>query len=406
MRNIKIITRFSLAMALVFSMAFTLFAVAADEPSSWAAPSVYEAIDEGLVPQNLQSGYTQEITRAEFCALAVAVYEAYTETVITERKYFPDTDDINVEKMAGLGVVSGSGGNFNPSGTFNREMAAVLFVNLLNAMDIVLDQAAATFGDSDKISNWAAAQVGQVQAAGLIQGSGGSFNPKGEFTRESGIVLILNLWIFLDAFESELSTATAPSSMQLSDKDMLALKDSYDNLIRYNFEQFSLPASMLIDNDEIIKAINAKSKEAADFAKYVWNMVVISRIIDIQINSETTYVIDASMDLEKIYLDIVRQARLEASDYFDVSFETLRDGNNMMLLTFKKTDTLMACKYIGIVVRPNGTVRYFTAETSFFDDVDGFFFCEVTTSGRGTIGLVGFEREDFISAANIVLAGN
>jgi hypothetical protein len=37
-----------------------------------------------------------------------------------------------------------------------------------------------------------------VQAAGLISGTGeGLFNPSGKFTRQSGIILMLNVWDYL-----------------------------------------------------------------------------------------------------------------------------------------------------------------------------------------------------------------
>ncbi|MCL2085269.1 MAG: S-layer homology domain-containing protein, partial [Oscillospiraceae bacterium] len=149
-------------------------------------------------PLKLQNQYTSDITRAEFCALAAAIYEAHTGKTITERKTFTDTDDPNVEKMAGLGVVTGGGdGTFDPNGTFNREMAAVLLANLLKALDIELEKSETTFADRGAVSGWALEGVGQVQKAGLIQGSGGNFNPKGKFTREAGIMLMLNLWDYL-----------------------------------------------------------------------------------------------------------------------------------------------------------------------------------------------------------------
>jgi len=55
----------------VFNSAMPL----ASELSSWAEIDVRNAITANLVPQSLQSNYTQTITRAECCALAVAMYE-------------------------------------------------------------------------------------------------------------------------------------------------------------------------------------------------------------------------------------------------------------------------------------------------------------------------------------------
>ena len=168
-----------------------------EKPSGWAEARVNEAITAGIVPQQLQSNYTDEITRAEFCALAVAIYEGYTGEAITERVTFSDTTDVSVEKAAGAGIVGGDDGKFDPYSTFNREMAAVLLVNLLKALDIELDASDVAFTDKGDISFWALEQVGQAQAAGLVSGNAGKYDPKGKFTRELGIILMLNLWEFL-----------------------------------------------------------------------------------------------------------------------------------------------------------------------------------------------------------------
>ena len=86
-------------------------------PSAWAAPLVEQAVSQSLVPQDLQSNYTAPTTRAEFAALAVALYETVTGNTITGRATFNDTSDVNVQKMGYLGVVTGvGGGNFDPSG--------------------------------------------------------------------------------------------------------------------------------------------------------------------------------------------------------------------------------------------------------------------------------------------------
>lgn len=192
-------------------------------------------------------------------------------------------------------------------------------------------------------------------------------------------------------------------AITLSPADMQTLKNSYDNLIRYNFEQTALPQSVLKDNTEIVKEITAKSENAVTFVKDVWNWVVMQRIMQIQLLSKEVYNFgNGTEDILDKYMNIVEDAGLEASNYFDVSFETLSDKSTMMLISFKETDTLMACKFIGVVVRPSKSVRYFTAETDLFDK-DNLYFCEVTMNARGTIGLIGFEKDEFITAAEITL---
>ena len=173
------------------------FIVAAegDLPSSWAAGQLSQAAVAGIVPDSFESRYTQAATRAEFCALAVRLYEKATGETITQRATFSDTTDFNVQKMAGLGVVNGvGGGKFDPGGTLTREQAATILARLAEAMGHPLPQAAPAFSDSASIASWAAAGVGQVQAAGIMEGNGSAFTPQGAYTREQCILTVLRLY--------------------------------------------------------------------------------------------------------------------------------------------------------------------------------------------------------------------
>ena len=166
---------------------------ASDEPSGWAAEDVQRAVESGIVPENLQSAYTQATTRAEFCALAVGLYESVMGEEITERATFTDTDDINVQKMAGLGVVNGMGeGKFEPDSALTREQAATLLSRLAAAMDKPFESSDPTFADNGSVSDWASAAVGEMQKSGVMGGVGeGMFDPKGSYTREQSIITML-----------------------------------------------------------------------------------------------------------------------------------------------------------------------------------------------------------------------
>jgi len=154
------------------------------------------AVTTGLVPITLQSQYTQAITRAEFSALAVYLYETATGREITGRTTFNDTNDTNVQKMGYLGVVTGVGnGNFNPNGLLTREQSAVMLVRLAYAIGQPLQTANPTFADNNQISSWALEAVGSVQASGIMGGTGNNnFSPQGDYTREQSIITILNLF--------------------------------------------------------------------------------------------------------------------------------------------------------------------------------------------------------------------
>ena len=164
--------------------------------SAWAHDGITNAVAADLVPQPLQNYYTNNITRAEFTALAVLLYETTTGREITGRVTFDDTTDVNVQKAAYTGIVSGTGNNnFSPNMQFNREQASVILSRLVAAIGEPLPQAVLTFADSAQVSDWATESVGQVQAAGIMGGVGDNiFDPQGTFTREQSIITILRLF--------------------------------------------------------------------------------------------------------------------------------------------------------------------------------------------------------------------
>ena len=167
-----------------------------EQPSSWAVEQVSAAVEAGLVPDSLQAKYTQTATRAEFCALAVELYETVTGEEITQRATFSDTTDVNVQKMAGIGVISGIGNNqFNPNGQLTREQAATILVRLAVALGKPLPEGTAAFADNSSIASWAIEAVGRAKAGGIMDGTGNNmFSPQGAYTREQSIMTAYRLY--------------------------------------------------------------------------------------------------------------------------------------------------------------------------------------------------------------------
>ena len=124
------------------------------------------------------------------------LYEYCTGSEITGRSVFIDTNDVNVEKMAAVGVVEGVGENrFDPDGLLRREHAATMLSRLANALGKPLPNHTATFADNADISPWAMEGAGQVQAAGIMGGIGNNtFAPKDPYTREQSIITMIRLW--------------------------------------------------------------------------------------------------------------------------------------------------------------------------------------------------------------------
>jgi len=168
--------------------------------STWAHEGITASIELGLVPQDLRSNYRNNATREEFAALAVALYETATGAEITGRMQFNDTNDINVQKMGYLGVVTGVGnGNFAPNSGLTREQAAVMLARLAEVIGQPLTPSTPTFADNTQISSWAIGAVGQIQAAGIMGGVGNNqFSPQGDYTREQSIITILRMFEMLD----------------------------------------------------------------------------------------------------------------------------------------------------------------------------------------------------------------
>ena len=167
----------------------------AERPSAWAEEKVAYGIETGIVPKSLQSAYGNAATRAEFCALAVGLYEKI-KGEIAERAYFTDTQDVNVEKMAAVGVVNGVGdGRFDPSAPLTRQEAATMLCRLAEAAGKPLENALPGFEDKALIASWAESSVGSMQASGVMDGvGGGMFAPTDPYTREQSIVTVMRLY--------------------------------------------------------------------------------------------------------------------------------------------------------------------------------------------------------------------
>jgi len=199
----------ALVMAVILALATFVPVLAA--PSDWAEEYVQEAIELGIVPSTLQSNFYRPTTRAEFAALAVALYENQRGT-ITGRESFIDTNSIAVGKAAYIGIVQGVGDNrFNPYGVLTREQAAVLVARLADALGQPLPEQAPTFADNNQISDWALVGVGQAQAATIMGGVGDNrFDPRGSYTREQSIVTMMRLYNLIVYREFDIGITDPP----------------------------------------------------------------------------------------------------------------------------------------------------------------------------------------------------
>ena len=173
-------------------------------PSDWAAKEVSAAIAAGIVPQTLQADYTANITRREFCALAMEMLTVRTgktaETLAaekgTETAGFTDCGDSQVLAACRLGIVSGVGnGKFAPDRSITRQEAAAMLTRAAKVLDLTAGGTAAAFADSGDVADWAKEPVDFVSRLGVMGGVGnGKFAPAGTYTREQAIMTMLRLF--------------------------------------------------------------------------------------------------------------------------------------------------------------------------------------------------------------------
>lgn len=203
-----------LALALTAGL-LALPAAAAGVPDAWAQEEVELAIGHGLVPEDLQRDYGADITRAEFCRLAVLCLEEADRVngwnlTPAPGVSFTDTSDPDVLTAAGFGIVRGNDqGAFLPDKGITRQEAAVMLYNTLAAMGAPIQPGSRSFSDQSAIAAWASGQVAAIVDWGVMNGTGsGCFSPLGAYTRQQAYVtmfrLLSSVYMVLDAYSVSL----------------------------------------------------------------------------------------------------------------------------------------------------------------------------------------------------------
>ena len=166
--------------------------------SPWAREELVRAAEGGIIPPRLTGAdFTAGMTRAEFAATAVALYDAMggVETGTAENP-FSDTGDPAVLRAWSLGIVSGvGGGRFDPEGPLTREQAAVMLAQTYRALGGTVEGGSPSFPDKGEISPWALEAVAFLAGRGLVQGdNAGRFLPRSALTRESALLMAVRMW--------------------------------------------------------------------------------------------------------------------------------------------------------------------------------------------------------------------
>lgn len=163
--------------------------------SGWATAELGKADELGLIPDSLRGAdMTKSITRAEFAAVSVKVYEALsgTKALPAVTNPFTDCNDVEVLKAYNVGVTNGtSPTEFSPNQLLNREQAATMLTRVFKRVTMpgwtlaadgqfkLTFTQPAPFADDALISAWAKDSVYFMNANGIINGlGGGKFGPR------------------------------------------------------------------------------------------------------------------------------------------------------------------------------------------------------------------------------------
>lgn len=198
--------KLSMKRLLLLSIVFTMIlqhtyviigqTVASGLPSSWAIADIEEAITEGLVIEELEGKYGDNITRKDFAKFILNIYEYLTGNIIEETidSPFEDTDDEYIIKANMIGLVNGKGdGKFYPNDKITREEIGTI---LYRALRIARPRYNYTspmdydFEDKGNISSWAKESINFLYGIEIINGIDKyNFSPKTYTTREQAILL-------------------------------------------------------------------------------------------------------------------------------------------------------------------------------------------------------------------------
>ena len=167
--------------------------------SNWAKEQVSRAAENGLVPDGLGNNYQANITRAQFAATAVKLYEAMSgqKAPAAGESPFTDTRDPAVIQAQALGIVSGVGNSkFAADALVTREQAAAMLSRVYTKLGgNIPEVAGTTFADNDKVSSWAKDAVAFMADKGIVSGVGNnSFDPLGNASIEQALVIALRMF--------------------------------------------------------------------------------------------------------------------------------------------------------------------------------------------------------------------
>ena len=154
---------------------------------AWYTAAVKDLVSKGIMSGKGNGRFEPNgsMTRAEFTTMLART--ALSEEALKEYNYQGSFSDVGRGNWANKyinwandnGIVSGSGGKFNPGKMITRQDMAVMLVNYSKAMCIGLPPTtgSVSFHDGGKILSYARESVDACVRAGILKGDNGYFRP-------------------------------------------------------------------------------------------------------------------------------------------------------------------------------------------------------------------------------------
>ncbi|MEL7654548.1 MAG: S-layer homology domain-containing protein [Bacillota bacterium] len=165
--------------------------------SDWAESEIQEAYDLQLTTDTILNNFNRDITRIEFCEIAVRLYEALSgkKALPAIVNPFADTTNTMALKAFELGIIKGtSDTTFSPNNPITRQEICVMIYRTLKADNPSLNMdisGVSAFSDESSIALWAIDAVKFANKNSIMNGMGNNkINPLGNTSREQAIVLM------------------------------------------------------------------------------------------------------------------------------------------------------------------------------------------------------------------------
>lgn len=196
-RIIKKVVALGVCLMMVLTMTTGVLASSYKNASGWAIVELERADNDGFITDTIRQDFSKNITREEFCEIAVIMYDRLGGKQNLET-YNPFTDTTNpqVVKAFNAGIINGVGNNlFAPDDNLTREQLCVMIVRAMVAAGIVLGEEDAysyqkTYQDQNSISSWATLHVLIMNDMKIMNGTGDMLEPGGSLTREQAVIML------------------------------------------------------------------------------------------------------------------------------------------------------------------------------------------------------------------------